>query len=430
MARNERSILARLLRSPAIAAIFVVAASLRLFWIVYVLRPPNVQLDFSPFWLGAWAMRHGVNPYQYDLTRAALHFNVVIGPLRRANYPPTFFLLFYPLSHLTPWHAYWVWCAISVVVLIASLYLLVAAKKIVPPPTAMIFMALGVMYLPIQIHFEFMQVQLLVLFLLILMWRALARDNDLGAGAALAIAGLLKAYPLFMALYLICARKWRALGFTILALAIGFGLTVAVVGSQAFWFFDTIGPHVNPKPGYPFIPFVGMAGSIVRISQHFVPDDSNHALLVVRRIAELISEVAVLALTIAAILRAQTDRRRDEYAFGLCIVAMVLCDSNSWPHYMVFMLMPLSQIAIATDLGIAPAIAPALAVISYVLTEVSYRLNHWRVEQLNLEAPSWFGEGLFLATLIVFAAAYVLATRAAEEHRTIEGDQEMPTNAR
>ena len=416
------------MRSPIIAAIFVAAASVRLFWIVYVLRPPNVQLDFSTFWLGAWAMRHGVNPYRYDLTLAALRFNVVIGPLRRANYPPTFFLLFYPLSHLTPWHGYWVWCAFTVVVLITTLYLLVAAKRAVRLPTALIMMALGVMYLPLQIHFEFMQAQLLILFLLTLMWLALERGNDLGAGAALAVAGLLKAYPLFMALYLVCARKWRALGFTILALAVGFGLTVAIVGSQAFWFFDTIGPHVNPKVGYPFIPIVGMAGSIFRISQHLVPDDSNHAIVIGRRVLELISEVTVLALTVTAIVRAQTDYRRAEYAFGLCVVAMVLCDSNSWPHYLVFMLMPLTQIAIATDLGIAPAIAPVLAVASYVLTEVSYRLNHWRVEQLNLDAPSWFGEGMFLATLMMFVAAYILTTRAVDA-RAVESDLEMTLNA-
>jgi len=388
-----------------------------------------VQLDFSTFWLGAWAMRHHVNPYKYDLTLAAYRLKVVIGPVRRANYPPTFFLLFYPLSHLAPWHAYWVWCAFSVVILIAALYLLVAAKKIVPPPTATILIALGVMYLPIQIHFEFMQVQLLVLFLLILMWMALERGNDLGAGAALALAGLIKAFPLFMALYLVCARKWRALGFTILGLAIGFGLTVAIVGAQAFWFFDTIVGHLNPHPGYPFIPIVGMAGAIVRISQLLVPDDSNHAILVARRIVELIAEITVLALTVAAIVRAQNDRRRAEYAFGLCIVAMILCDSNSWPHYLVFLLMPLSQIAIATDLGIAPLSAPVLAVVSYLLTELSYRANHWRVEQMQMTTASWFGEGMFLATLMVFVAAYALTTRAAEGNRAVKGERDTLLSA-
>jgi len=128
-------------------------------------------------------------------------------------------------------------------------------------------------------------------------------------------------------------------------------------------------------------------------------------------------------------MRAQIDRRRAEYAFGLCIVAMVLCDSNSWPHYMVFMLMPLSQIAIATDLGIAPVIAPVLAVISYLLTDVSYRLNHWRVEQLQLSTASWFAEGVVLAILIIFAATYALTTRAAKCSSATAGDPAMPLTA-
>jgi len=274
------------------------------------------------------------------------------------------------------------------------------------------------MFRGLQQHFEFMQVQILLLFLLLLIWRGLASNNNLIAGALLAFAGLLKGYPLFMALYLVCTRRWRALGFTVLALIVGFGLTVAVMGSEAYWFFDTVSAHLSPGQGIRFTPTIGMAGSLMRFSRHFVPDDSNQALQVARRIMELIAEVAVLSLTTIAIVRARTDPRRAEYAFGLCAVAMVLCDPNAWAHYMVFLLIPLCQIAVATQIGAAPEIAPTLAAIAYVLAEVSYRANFRFVGHFHLQTPSWFAEGMFIATLLVFAAAYALTTRAAKANHT------------
>jgi Glycosyltransferase family 87 len=271
----ERKPLAlRLLNRPGIAIVAVVAAALRLWWIVYVSRPPNVQLDFSTFYIAAWAFRHHLNPFRMELTPYAQQLGVIIGPIRHANLPPTFFLLLEPLTYLSPWTAYWVWSIFSAGILLISLVLLFPLNKL-PLSTAAIFISLGIIYRPIQIHFEFLQVQIAILFLLILMWRALRNGHDIAAGIYLAVAGLIRAYPLFMLLYLICTGRWRAIASTAFAVAIGFALTLALVGAAALSFFPTVLVHVDPAVGVPMVPTVGLAGSLVRITRYFNPNDSD-----------------------------------------------------------------------------------------------------------------------------------------------------------
>ena len=414
---RSESKLAALMRSPAFAVVAAIGAAIRLFWIVYINCPPNVQLDFSSFYLFALAMRHHLNPYQLDMTLYAARHNVLIGTILRANYPPTFYLMLEPLTHLTPWHAYWFWCAISVVLLFTSLWILIPAKKEVPLPAAITLMALAIMFRPIQIHFEFLQVQILILFLLILMWHGLRQNNDILAGTSLAFAGLLKVYPLFMMLYLVCARRWRALGFTLIGLIIGSGLTLAFVGSRSFDFFATVVAHVNPAAGVPQVPTVGIAGATYRIFHHLFPDD-NRAIVIGRRIIYVATELLVLALTALAIDRSRGNSRREEYAFGVCVAAMILCFSNSWAHYMVLLLFPLSQIALASEIGAAPVIAPALAIIGYILAEVSYSTAYWSFQYDRTNLGLWLIEGLFISTALTYVAAYILATVASNEAET------------
>src|SRR5262249_7370606 len=103
------SILGRLLRRPETALIAAIGAIIRVYYIVYVECPPNVQLDFSSYYVWGALMRQGLNPYRVDVTPYATSMGVVVWPIIRSNYTPFSLLLFESFSLMKPWTAYWVW---------------------------------------------------------------------------------------------------------------------------------------------------------------------------------------------------------------------------------------------------------------------------------------------------------------------------------
>jgi len=415
--------LAAAMRSRWVATAAVVAAAIHLIELVRNTYPRKLPgLDFSSFYLWAWTLRHHIDPYQTWLFTYAKTLNVNIGVIGHADYPPTFLLMFEPLTFLTPSTAYLVWCGISIVLLIASLALLVPTTKSVSRATALIVISIALFYQPLRIHFIFQQTQIMILFMLVVMWRDLRRGNDLAAGAWLGVAGLLKAYPLFMMLYLVCMQKWRALGFTMIVLAAGFAITLAIVGPTSFGFFHTVIRHVTPVPGTLESPIVGIDGTIVRIYHRFDPGDAYTSLVILRNVVEAILELGLLAISSLAILKSRGDPRRTEYAFGFCIAAMTVCYPNSWSHYMVLLLFPLCQIAYAALAGETTAIVSWLALSACLLAEVSGVTAHKSFTHNHLERGLWLIEGMFVSTIMTYIAAYILtvdkrppATTASED---------------
>src|SRR5579885_2758580 len=115
---------ARIRRLVVLAAL--AAGAYQLYLITWHFRLKTVSLDFSLFYASSLAMREHGGPYWVDLRPIAAQAGVNLGPVRYATYPPTFIWLMEPLTMLSPLAAYWTWTAFSAVLLIASLYLLLA----------------------------------------------------------------------------------------------------------------------------------------------------------------------------------------------------------------------------------------------------------------------------------------------------------------
>jgi hypothetical protein len=413
----SKSKLFAFLSRPEIVALAVIAALIRLYWIVYIDRPPNVQLDFSCYYVWAVAMRRGLNPYQIDLTSLAQSLGIVIGPEIRATYAPTFILLFEPLTEFAPWTAYWIWSGLSVILLLLSIGLAIAPRLELFKPAALIIFAAAILYRPVQVHFEFLQVQILVLFLLIMMFRSLRADDDDAAALYLAFAGLLKGYPLFMLLYLVCMRRWRAVASTMIALAAGFVITVATIGPRALWFFSAAGSRLVPANGYLMLPKVGVAGAVLREFARFSFHRGPGIVFSEWAISGLL-QLVIFAMTTYATLKSRGDDTKGEYAFGLCVAAMVLLVPNAWPHYMVLLLLPLCQLAVAQETENAPRLALWLAAIAYVLVEVGHS-GAYIFQDSHVHLASWLSEGMFISTLLTYAAAYALTAMTDRETQQI-----------
>ena len=110
------------------------------------------------------------------------------------------------------------------------MYLLLAYRRALSGRTALLLAALMLMSAPVNLNFYWGQSQLIILALMAAAMRAMDRNRDGTAGLMIAIAALLRAYPLLLVGYFIFRRKWRAVMFATAGIAAGGFATVAILG--------------------------------------------------------------------------------------------------------------------------------------------------------------------------------------------------------
>ena len=203
--------------------------------------------DFSVYYLEGQELRHGVDPYTTNFMSAARAQGLTTHDIGHGSDPPTFVaFLIEPLTLLPIRTAYWIWQAANLLCLAAALALLIGPQVGFSSPFAAAFALLTIFYPPVPSHFLFGQSKLPVLLLLVLTMRLLERKRERLAGLALAMAVLLRFFPLVMTGYLILQRRWRALAYAILGIVVGAILTIAASGlSNCASFFVSASGLVN-----------------------------------------------------------------------------------------------------------------------------------------------------------------------------------------
>ena len=168
--------------------------------------------DFSVYYASGFLLRHGVNPYGADLAATAHRLGLETGYISQATDPPTFLLAFEPLTLMGIHRAYWVWQGINLTAFAGALVLLFAPRfSNLPKHLALTLAGLAMIYAPVGNNFAIAQNKVIVLFLLAAMMRCLERKHEGWAGIFLAIAGLMRVFPLLLGFYLILTKRWRAL---------------------------------------------------------------------------------------------------------------------------------------------------------------------------------------------------------------------------
>jgi len=206
------------LRWIAAFALYAVA----IFYVVELFRelPTGHDLstyrDFYAYYGPALSLRHGLNPYIAQPT---------LGDT------PDWFLLFEPLTFLSPFVAYWLWFVLNVLMFTASSRILIRDAGL-KSADAWIIGALMLMYPPVAMNFWFAQSEILLLFVLTLFIHELSRGRQITAALLLAAACLLRAYPIGLLGYLAARREWRTAAFTLLGCIAGFFITSAYLGSD------------------------------------------------------------------------------------------------------------------------------------------------------------------------------------------------------
>ncbi len=391
-----------------VAIIIAALALLELCYVIYLHRPLIIGLDFSNYYTWAFALRRHINPYSTDLSPLAARLGLSIKPVTRTNYPPTTLLLFEQFVRFRPIVAYWTWIGVSAAILVVALTLMLATE--LPASFAAITAVFAVSYLPIDIHFAFGQLQILLLFLLVLVVHELRHNRQETAGLILGFAGLLKIYPLFLVLYLACDRKWKSAIYAIVVFVFGFALSMLILGRDSFDFFGTFARTALPGRGAPILPIVSIPGAYFRFYEFFITRaDIRAQHLCSLTFLSSVTNLVVVALALRLTLRLRARERSLEPAFGLLITTMVLITPIAWPHYMVLLLIPMSQWVFAAYRGTASRLTIALGIAAYLSAELAIEISRieYYIYAHHIFADQ-ISEGLFISVVLTFAASYAM----------------------
>lgn len=373
------------------------------------------RADFSCYYLWARAARENRNPYTVDFEPMAAALHLHTDGMDHADYPPTFILLFEPLTLLSPRSAYRVWTGLNVAALAAALLLLLGGDSGLDLRLKLALAALAILYYPIRIHFNWGQTQLVLLLMLLLAGRWLERGREAAAGLILAIAGLLKIFPLFIVGYLLVERRWRALFFTGVGLALGAAATVALIGLPSSLAFGarlanvTNGQWLAIHEKTDSVELVSLGIFVSRLFAGVTGAHPGSALDWGRPLTVMLAAVALVGMTVHATLARPAGRNRSRRCFALWIVMAALLSPTAWLHYMVLLLVPYAELAVAVNRGEASWRAIWTGAASYALTQFSpeafaglQAILPWSVV-LPL-AKGWYP----CATLLAYGSAYWL----------------------
>lgn len=391
---------------------------LALLWLVVLLyavrfaifklpSPPNFT-DFNHYYTATLALRGGSNPYVTSFGERGRSLGLELGGLDMENQPPTFFLCFGPLTRLGPYSAYWIWVAMSLAALVIAVWVL-AGETSLDTRRALLFGALLFLYPAVYEHFVFANMQIAITLLIVIAMHCMGRGADGRAGFLLALATALKAYPAFLAIYLVCRGRWHALRWMAIWGGVIGLLTLWGVGLVSLSFVNTFGYTTARR----FIENPGFLSINSVVSRLFWHGKAPLAPFMdaMRRAAVAVVELAVFGLTVSATASAGPDR--GWRALSLWITAMILLSPIGEPHYLVLLMVPFASIADAAARGEADPRVIYAAIASYLVAFSRYPLTLLHHYALGSAAFFWIANQFwFFAIALAYLAAYWLVTSA------------------
>jgi hypothetical protein len=326
------------LRTQIALALWIIVGGAAI--VVFEALPSNVggYQDFKPYYVGSLALRRGINPYDGDFGTLFAKTGRPLDNLsawERAEPildTPVWLIFFEPFTFLAPATAYWTWAAFNLLCLGAALFLLIGE---VGPPGAdgWTVAALMLLFPPIAINFWFAQSEVVLLLFFALALRALRRRNDGTAGVMLAVAALLRAYPLGMLGYLIARRNWRAAAYFLGACVVGSSLAVAIAGAQPVGSFV---PLALPMYGAPGAYARGAVAGLLRHPANLNLGAFVQLVLGYREWAPG-AGLAIELLTAGFAFAATAALEDDPYGcgFSLWLVVITMLSPVAWPQFLV-----------------------------------------------------------------------------------------------
>lgn len=298
-------------------------------------RRTIVRTDFASFYYAAKAMRTSGTIYN------AKHLDTLAAADGVANhvlpylYPPVVPLAAQPLTLLLPTDAQQLWDYLQVVSFgISAVLLLLAAGRQAGGRsqwlTALVAAACIVL-LPFRANLEFGQINFLVLLFLAISFFFFSRRADFVAGAALALAVLIKVTPAVVLVFFLVEKRLDALRGFVLGLAAGVVVSLILGGVQPWLDFL----HFLPNMGYAknvaggFHPAIIANFSLAGFFLRLFPGDAASV-----RLATIASVLILLAVLLFIHLQYRSERNEQVFALPYLIV-MIVASPVAWLHHVI-----------------------------------------------------------------------------------------------
>ncbi|QJW97120.1 glycosyltransferase family 87 protein [Frigoriglobus tundricola] len=309
--------------------------------------PPGYVGDFTQDWLavrefGAGRPVYGSLP---DALRRHMNGEPPEDFLQWNAHPPGSLFLVLPLARLDHADAFFVWNLVTFPLFVVAVGIVLvelgAGSGRARAGAATVIAVAGATCYPLYHQVLMGQFNALLAFLFALAWAADRRDRAVLAGAAIGLAAAVKLFPAFLALYLIAARRWRALGAA--------AATAAAIGALALGLFGTgawrtyageVVPAVSAKYATQWNNLT-LRAFWLRL---FDPTPESrviplyHAPVLGAALAAA-ARLAVTGLAARAAWRAASVAGRDR-AFAATVAAVVLVSPIAWPHYLILLVVP------------------------------------------------------------------------------------------
>ena len=307
----------------------------------------EVPSDLRVNYVGALAMREGLNPYDnaVALQVAGRERIPYVGTRLWAmvTNPPTAMLYFAPFT-LFPLHvARLLFLAANQIALLAALGLMWRLLRPRLHWTVWLGAMLAVIVLldPVLLAFRLGQVDLVILALLVGAALRLRRGDDVWGGVLIGIAAAFKFTPVLLALYLIWRGRWRALAGAIIAgvAVAAASLPLAGIDTWRFYFQDRL-PDL--LAGSPLTNNLSLPGMVLRV---FMGPQLGQGFLDLQPeipLARTLGYVGMALILVAsawALGRARRPGGAFVLEFGLALTTALLIAGVTWPHYLTWLLL-------------------------------------------------------------------------------------------
>jgi hypothetical protein len=309
-------------------------------------------------------------------------------------YPPTFLPLVLPFAVLDSGVATWAWIGLMIAALLAGIRLLP-----VRPTLRWIILLLAGLSWPVAYTVKLGQVTPFLFLLAVIGWRGIAhpprlegspdgggRAGSLLLGASTALGAAIKLQPGLLLAWAALTRRWAAVGWGLLVLAVSAGVAVLITGPGAWLDYGTLLRQVTDP---------------VTTEHNVTPGTIVHALGLPLQAAVAV-QVAVVAGALAAVLLA-ARRAPAIPSYLVAVAASQLASPVLWDHYAMLLLLPVAwllaerqrwaaAVPLATSLPLIwitpPAAYPVAFGVTLAATLVVGLRGHSRVAPLAEPAPA------------------------------------------
>lgn len=395
------------LLKPPVLAILWMGVIAHLWKLLETLSHRVYRWDFSLYYLGAYSLRHGLDPYRADLAPMARALGIRPGELLEV---PPFLILYELFTFMSMAGAYWTWCAINVVALAVALYLLIRRDFSSDRRSASAFLALVLIYPPLGIHFYYAQSQIVVLLMLVMIMRSTEQHCSAQAGLILGVVSMLRAYPLALGGYFLIRRNWRALIYAALAIAACFALTVAIAGLEPWrGFLLQLSVHtVDNHSGGPAN--VALVHTVSRLLALAIDSGTAFSLELTRLVTATFANLVIIMLSLKVTADSWDRPDEDWRIYSLWVVTMLLVSPVTWIHSLVLLILPFAQLTIAVAAGRASHRAIWMAAASYIMVSLAFGWHQSIGTYDTNQLSSWIAELSPLSLIAAYVSIYWFAT--------------------